>query len=147
MRTQHSNILNTVAGKDGRTVPDGYFADFESRMTKLLPETEFEKTDSQHPAPPVVLTRWQRIKPYAYMAAMFAGAWCLLKMFSLMSSSQQQSTINFDSDPVIAEAVANPYFIDEYFISDYTEYDLYEDMMEEGTYEQFVNSESDSLPL
>lgn len=145
MKAQPRNILEAAGRKDGRTVPDGYFADFASRMENLLPETEFEKSEREQ-IMPVKLTRWQRIKPYAYMAAMFAGAWCLLKMFSIMSS-QPSSAINFESDPVIAEAVANPYFIEEYFLDDYSQYDLYEDMMEQGSYEQFFNSESDSLPL
>lgn len=136
MDSHKRNILEEAGRKDGMKVPEGYFDDFVSRMTAMLPETEFEKESvAAKVLPPPSL--WQRVKPYAYMAAMFAGAWCMLKMFSLMSSSDSK-TVNFDSDPVIAEAIANPEYIDSYIMGSYSEYDLYEDMVEDGSYEQFL---------
>lgn len=140
MEPNRSDILEKAGRRDGLTVPEGYFSDFARRMEQMLPETEFEKSPAVQ-APAVTPTRWSRIKPYVYMAAMFAGAWCMLKMFSLMSSTDQ-GAINFDSDPVIAEAIGNYDFIDEYFLDDYTEYDLYQDMVEDGTYEEFIIPDS-----
>ncbi len=63
-----------------------------------------------------------------YMAAMFAGAWCMLKMFSLMSPSAD-GKMSFREDPIVAEAVSNDAFIDTYYIDDYNQYDMYEDIV------------------
>ncbi len=126
------NILDAVAHNDGMTVPEGYFADFIDKMEKMLPETPFEQSQSEDADSRVITgatpTRWQRVRPYVYMAAMFAGAWCMLKMFSLISPASGNG-LSFDNDPVIAEAIGNEQFIDEYFLGDYNEYDLYEDML------------------
>lgn len=126
------SILDTIDHRDGMTVPEGYFDDFIDKMEKMLPETAFEQSQSEAEDSRVLVgaapTRWQRVRPYVYMAAMFAGAWCMLKMFSLISPATGNA-FSFDSDPVIAEAIGNEQFIDEYFLGDYNEYDLYEDMM------------------
>lgn len=126
------NILDSVDRIDGMRVPEGYFADFAAKMEAMLPVTEFENSQSysseeQNKQP---LTRWQRVRPYVYMAAMFAGAWCMLKMFSLMSPSSGNG-ISFDNDPVIAKAIGNEQFIDEYFLDSYSQYDLYQDIMDD----------------
>ena len=127
MKSKKSDILDEVGRRDGMTVPEGYFADFNSRMERMLPPTDFERSEPG----PVVLEwpgRWQRIRPYVYMAAMFAGAWCMLKMFSLMSPSAD-GKMSFREDPIVAEAVSNDAFIDAYYIDDYNQYDMYEDIV------------------
>ncbi len=32
------------------------------------------------------LSRWQRLRPYVYLAAMFCGIWCMMKIFSDVST-------------------------------------------------------------
>ncbi len=66
---EHSQILERVSRHDGMTVPEGYFADFAARMEAAIPERRVAE-------PPVVRSTWQKIRPYVYMAAMFAGIWC-----------------------------------------------------------------------
>ena len=87
------DLLNKINRSSGMTVPDGYFADFAARMERELPQQ------------PVILdtprTIWQKLRPYTYMAAMFAGIWCMLQMFNMMSP---QST-DPSSNPVLAEAL------------------------------------------
>lgn len=132
MKSDKFNILEAAQRHDGMKVPDGYFADFASKMESMLPETEFERSVSESPVYKTATpTKWQRIRPYVYMAAMFAGAWCMLKMFSLMSPTE--NGINFDNDPMVAAAIGNDQFIDEYFLDDYNQYDLYDYMMEDTT--------------
>ena len=58
-------ILTKVDHKAGYKVPEGYFADFTSKMMEALPEKKIE----EHRKP----TRWMRIRPFVYMAAMFGG--------------------------------------------------------------------------
>lgn len=127
MKQDTNDILTRVDRRHGMTVPEGYFEDFASRMMSSLPERP-ELTDPQARME-VPSTLWQRIRPYVYMAAMFAGVWCMLKMFSLMTSDTPQP---FESNPVIAEAFGNDAFVNDYVISDINQWDLYDDLMEDG---------------
>ena len=63
------------------------------------------------------------------MAAMFAGIWLMLKLFTIFTSSAPMS---LESDPVVAEALSNDEFVNEYVISDLNQWDLYDDIMETG---------------
>ena len=53
--------------------PEGYFADFAKKMAASLPEKQIPAKRKP--------TRWLRIRPYVYMAAMFAGVWCMGYLF------------------------------------------------------------------
>ena len=124
--TSNKDILSQLDRKDGMKVPEGYFENFAERMaSQLEPRPELELPTLVAPQ-----TMWQRVRPYAYMVAMFAGVWCMLKMFSVMSSTADSNSI--DANPVLAQAASNEQFIDEYFIDDINQYDLYESMMNDG---------------
>lgn len=75
--------------KGGWKVPEGYFETFCSDMISNLPA---------QPAPDVVekMSVWQRMKPYVYLAAMFAGIWMMMKVFHTAS---QNATLNIDNPP------------------------------------------------
>jgi len=120
------NILSKLPRHDGMTVPDGYFADFSRRMADALPRRPELALMGTGEAP---RTRWQRLRPYIYMAAMFAGVWCMLKMFTMLTSTSPQP---LEANPVIAEAFSNDTFVNEYVISDINQWDLYDDIMEDG---------------
>lgn len=120
------NILSKLPHHDGMTVPDGYFADFSRRMADALPPRP-ELAMMGAPEPP--RTRWQQMRPYIYLAAMFAGVWCMLKMFTILTSS---SPMPLDANPVIAEAISNDTFVNEYVISDLSQWDIYDDLMDDG---------------
>lgn len=122
------DILNKVNRNDGMTVPDGYFEDFAARMTASLPEREWEKPE------PKVLPRsiWQRVRPYVYLAAMFMGVWCMMKMFDLMRTDS--SGLSIENNPVMTAAISNDHFINDYFINEgeINDYQLMEDLYETG---------------
>lgn len=134
-----NNILDKIDRRDGLTVPDGYFADFASRMMRDLPD----RAEIERPAT-VVAPRsfWQRVRPYVYMAAMFAGVWCMLKMFMLMSGAGQELSI--DKMPSLATAMQNEQFVEDYIIDDVSGFDLYDQMVADSI--DFY-SEGDSLFL
>lgn len=122
------DILTKADRKDGMTVPDGYFEDFATRMAAALPEMEWEK-----PAPKVMpRTVWQRVRPYLYLAAMFMGVWCMMKMFDLMRTDS--SGLSIDNNPIMTAALSNDHFINEYFINEggISDYQLMEDLYETG---------------
>ncbi|MBQ3732088.1 MAG: hypothetical protein IJS04_05995 [Muribaculaceae bacterium] len=69
---QEDSTLLTKYGKDpGFKVPENYFEDFNKRMADMLPDVEITPVD-------VKPTMWQRVRPLVYLAAMFAGVWCML---------------------------------------------------------------------
>jgi hypothetical protein len=119
-----NDILTHLNHHDGMTVPEGYFEKFAARMDKMLPERPELAADYVAPR-----SLWQRVRPYVYMAAMFAGVWCMLKMFTLIGSTETQQ---FESNPVLAEAFGNETFVNDYVISDVNQWDLYDELMDEG---------------
>ncbi len=112
---------------NGMTVPAGYFDDFSRRMMACIPSDPL-------PQPRVVKrTFWQYVRPYVYMAAMFAGIWLMMNVFSLFGGGSSTSTgTPVSSSPLFAEVInANTTgYIDDYVsVSDY---DLYNDLYESG---------------
>lgn len=127
-RFQDSDILRKVGGNDGITVLEGYFADFAAKMAERLPE----RAELEFPEKIItVKTPWQRVRPYVYLAAMFAGIWCMLKMFTLMSG-EATDTQRIDNNPVLAEAIKSESFMQEYVGDGISQWDIYDDMMLEG---------------
>lgn len=124
---QDKDILTKLDHKDGMTVPENYFADFVKHMETVLPE----RPELYEPQDVVAVPRslWQRVRPYAYMAAMFAGVWCMLKMFTMLTADSPQP---FDTNPIMAEAFSNETFVNEYVIPEINQWDLYDDLMDEG---------------
>lgn len=123
------DILTKVNHKDGMTTPEGFFDDFAARMEASLPQREFEREDDSVISLP--RTFWQRVRPFVYMAAMFAGIWCMLKMFDLMAPSH---SMNPDTNPTLAAAISDDRYMNDYFSneSDVTDYDLMDDLYETG---------------
>lgn len=124
---EEKDILGKINRQDGLSVPEGYFSDFAKRMAASLPENDLESSAKEST---LIAPRsfWHRVRPYVYMAAMFAGVWCMLKMFSLMSDG----STSFEHSPILAEALGNDTFVNEYIIDDVSQWDVIDDIMEEG---------------
>lgn len=103
-----SDILNSIGGKSGHKVPDGYFEQFTARMVEQLPEREIEM--------PEPVTTWQRLRPYLYMAAMFAGIWLMVQVFVAPAvQAEQELTADNERAEEVEEYI---YYasVDEYTI-------------------------------
>lgn len=125
MKDSKSEIIDSIAAKgDGLTVPDNYFADFAAQMAEKLPFREELDLPAGRQVSPRQ-SRWLRVRPYVYMAAMFAGAWCLIKMFSLMSPST--ADVSIDNYPGLSLALEDEQFVDEYILDGVSVYDIMED--------------------
>ena len=126
MKNADKDITKNLPKSDGMTVPEGYFEDFNMRMSAMLPE----RPELEHPGEHIQKkSLWMQIRPYVYMAAMFAGVWLMLKMFTSIAVTEP---VSFDSDPIVAEALSNDDFVNEYVISDMNQWDLYDDLLEDG---------------
>lgn len=107
---------------NGMTVPEGYFENFTDRMMAKIPQEE----------PKVVeLTWWQRVKPYTYLAAMFAGAWLLLNIFTIGNKLKGGVTPTSGGDMIAQVVNANTIgYVDDYISM--SDYELYDDLYESG---------------
>lgn len=129
---QSTDILDKARRRDGMTVPEGYFADFSRRMAASLPERpELESPDSIAVAG-AQRTLWQRVRPYVYLAAMFAGIWLMLQLFTLISHPGDLRPM--DANPVMAEAFSDDRFMLDYIVEDagVDQWDLIDEMTQEG---------------
>lgn len=82
MKQEDSPILKKLGKDAGFEVPEHYFADFSKNLMDSLPEVKI--TEEVKPS------RWMRIRPYVYMAAMFAGIWCMMKVFNGFSDNSKK---------------------------------------------------------
>lgn len=138
--THKRDILKEVNGRMGMTVPDGYFASFADKMVSSLPEKPVAASVPDEPK----RSFWKRSRPYFYMAAMFAGIWCMMKMFSMMGPSS--ANLSIDNYPEVISALHNDNFVNDYIYSAVDEYDVIEDLSIEGiSPEEFFGMEGDSL--
>ena len=122
-----NDILSRVGRNDGCTVPEGFFEAFAAKMEASLPENPAAEK------PQVVIpprTFWQKIRPYTYMAAMFAGVWCMVKMFSLMSPANVDLSI--DNNQVLSDALSDDNFVYEYIIDDVSEREIIQEMYDDS---------------
>lgn len=118
------NNLDKIKGKNPFTVPEGYFNTLTDQIMEGLP-TESVAEKELHIQP---VTRWEKIKPLAYLAAMFIGAALLVRV--LINTKPQEydyiSQINVEevSDEFIEETIEGA-FLDDYdmhvYLTSYTE--------------------------
>lgn len=124
---ENKDILSRIDRRSGMTVPDGYFDDFARRMAASLPEQEWERAgdaSAEERRRPL----WQIVRPYVYMAAMFMGIWLMMNMFDHIRPS---ASLSVESSPVLAEAVGNDAFINEYFLDNADSDELLDDIWSE----------------
>ncbi|HJE39779.1 MAG: hypothetical protein C7K11_01350 [Candidatus Amulumruptor caecigallinarius] len=109
-KTLSSSVLENIGRRDGMTVPDGYFDTLTQRIEASLPEREWERQSAADNIAPRSI--WQRIRPYVYLAAMFAGIWCMMHIFSLTGTGTQ-GPMSIDNYPVLAQALSDPTVVEE----------------------------------
>ncbi|MCM1028293.1 MAG: hypothetical protein NC342_04815 [Pseudoflavonifractor sp.] len=135
MTHQHNDsILDHADHKTGMTVPDGFFEQFAARMKDSLPEQpwETEASDDRQAGP---RSLWQRVRPYVYMAAMFAGIWLMMNISTLLGSGGdvQVSTSSTRAIPTIAELMdRGASEFSDYAIEAIDPVDLYDNLYDEG---------------
>ncbi|MDR0976346.1 MAG: hypothetical protein LBL78_01115 [Prevotellaceae bacterium] len=72
---EEDRIATKVGKEDGFRVPDGYFDSLASQVMSRLPEKEKSAF-----IPKKEPTKWERIRPLLYMAAMFVGAALIIRV-------------------------------------------------------------------
>lgn len=129
MKREEEYIKDIIGSNTGFVVPEGYFDAMREEVMAKLPA---------YPANPVLRerTRWEKFKPYVYLAAMFAGIWLMMQVFHNVSDRSQ---LNLDNPPeLVAQAIASHDF--EEF--DYGE-DTFADLQVESDMEEQYTSIAD----
>lgn len=86
---EEDKIIAKYGKKGPWRVPEGYFEAVYEQIEVNLPE---------YPEKPqmVQLSKWQRVKPYLYLAAMFMGIWLMMQVFHRVSGGD---TLSLDNPP------------------------------------------------
>jgi len=112
MKQEDSTLLNKYGKDSGFKVPENYFDDFNKRMSAMLPDVEITPVD-------VKPTMWQRVKPLAYLAAMFAGVWCMMSVFSHFNGSGNMNSVRAVAEKMTEDKNNVEDFIMSGAVSDY----------------------------
>lgn len=107
MKTQEDKLIDKYGRKGGWTVPEGYFESVYKEISEKLPERAETRRHLE-------MTRWQRIKPYAYLAAMFAGIWLMMQIFHHAAGDM---TLNLDNPPAHIAMAMSDSDINEAYLS------------------------------
>lgn len=138
MKPGKENILDKIGRNDGMTVPEGYFDDFQRRMEAMLPTNAAAESTVAVRAP---RSFWERVRPFAYMAAMFAGIWCMIKMFAMLSGGAVDLSI--DNNEVLTRALSDDNFVYEYLRDDVNDREMFEEMyLDSITVEDMIPADS-----
>lgn len=130
---EEDKLISKYGKESGMKVPEGYFADLQSHIMSSLPP--YQKTVK------IETSRWQRVKPYVYLAAMFCGIWLMMKVFH---TATQPLSLNLDNPPeALVELIDNGW--DDYeihYTPSSTDFDL-EDEELIMSYDNFEDFEKD----
>lgn len=113
---EEDNILKKVGKENVFRVPDGYFENLTSEVMSRLPEKETPAFIKKEP------TKWERIKPWLYMTAMFVGAALIIRV---ASAERTPATDQIAMDDTETEVVSDEYIstvLDNSMLDDYSLY-------------------------
>ncbi|MBD9093621.1 MAG: hypothetical protein EGQ20_13980 [Bacteroides oleiciplenus] len=113
---EEDNILKKVGKENIFRVPDGYFENLTSEVMSRLPEKETPAFIKKEP------TKWERIKPWLYMTAMFVGAALIIRV---ASAERTPATDQIAMDDTETEVVSDEYIstvLDNSMLDDYSLY-------------------------
>lgn len=74
---EEDNIIKKVGTENTFRVPERYFENLTSKIMNQLPEKEKVLVKQKES------TKWDRVKPWVYMAAMFVGAAMIIRVASI----------------------------------------------------------------
>jgi len=119
-------LLKDMPKVESFKTPEGYFENFTNGIMSQLPDVVQEDSKS------VNVNWWYRVRPWVYMAAMFAGIALMIRLFigspvneakiyaseglKLTSSSDIDDYYNYYDD-----GLARIVYDDAFYVTDYTE--------------------------
>ncbi len=114
MKPAKQDILSKLGKDSGFKIPENYFEEFTSKMDKIIPEHEI--------IPEIRPTIWNKLRPYIYLTAMFAGIWCMMWIFNDIADTSADNRYN----STIVAGFQYEDNINEFILhGDISEYDIY----------------------
>lgn len=111
---EEDNILKRVGAGNAFKAPEGYFENLTSEVMNKLPKKEKPAIEVEKS------TIWTRMKPWVYMAAMFIGAFLIIRVGSWTLKPEAG-----DASIAETEAVSDEYIdvaLDRSMMDDYSFY-------------------------
>jgi len=129
MKQEKSTILDKLGKDPGFRVPEHYFEDFSRQLLQSLPDVEITE-DKAKP------TLWVRLRPFVYMAAMFAGVWCMMTIFNMTNGTAEMDQRAAE----ISHGILNEKNAEEFILGgEVSDYDLF-------IYDDSVAMDNDDTP-
>lgn len=111
---EEDKILKKTGTESPFRVPEGYFENLTSEVMKQLPEKETPAVLLKEP------TRWQKIRPWLYMTAMFIGAALIIRIASSDGKPAVNTVASEDTDVEEIEYINT--VLDNSMMDDYSLY-------------------------
>lgn len=124
---EEDSILRKVGSGNSFKAPEGYFENLTSEVMNKLPERDLLTSDTRREP-----TKWERVKPWMYMAAMFIGAALIIRV----ASSDHKSGVDeiAGTEVTDTETISDQYInaaLDGSMMDDYSLYVYLSDAGEE----------------
>lgn len=133
IQNKEKELLDRFGRENHWQVPEGYFESFAEKMMENLPEQQAPRF--------VEMTRWQKLKPYVYLAAMFAGIWLMMNVFGRFADNGR---INLENPPErLAQLVQQTESQDMYMIPSSVMSDVSIETEVADAYDNFEDFEAD----
>lgn len=112
---EEKELFQKIGKENPFKVPEGYFENLTQQVMERLPEKE--------PQPTQEISMWERVKPWAYMAAMFVGLMFTVQVFIGKQDrqtvpSENVSPVSDLSDEYLAPII-NQTMLDDYELYQY----------------------------
>lgn len=95
------NKLQEIDKTNPFKVPENYFEKFNEEIMNHLPDKEYAEPQI---VTTQIVTMWDRVKPWVYMAAMFVGLYITINFLT-----NSRSNSNVSTDPVVTQQVISDY--------------------------------------
>jgi hypothetical protein len=122
-------LLKDIAKVDPFKAPEGYFENFANGIMSQLPDVVAEDTKN--------ISMWHRVRPWVYMAAMFAGIAMMIRLFvgspatnrirsyaseglNLTSPSDIDDYYNYYDDGLAQMAYDDAFYLTDYVDNSYS---------------------------
>ena len=110
------NHLEEIGNKNSFKAPEGYFEGLTAKIMSQLPEKAQEQK---------TISLWERVQPWVYMAAMFAGISLMVNLFvsspqktveglNLTSSVDIEEFYQYYEDQLVSNMYYESFYFDEH---------------------------------
>ncbi|MDR3118277.1 MAG: hypothetical protein LBU44_02480 [Mediterranea sp.] len=121
---EEDKLLKKAGKGNPFTTPEGYFEHFASEIMNVLPEQAAPQFVAKE------TTVWDRVKPWVYMAAMFAGAFLIIRVASYNPNPFEDKPAAVTDAAADAEVVYDGYIdyaVNQSMLDDYSLYVYFTD--------------------